>query len=149
MGEYYIICNFEKREVLNPEVFDCAHKPGDFIECTPRKGILHGLMHLLSLSGSIAGTKRRESDHLFGRWAGDRIAIIGDYYNDTIAGVAWDQEAYCRVSDAQDDWVDISEHVVYAIGGEPDLTETGPRSLLNDNLAATIVGGRGELKETV
>ncbi len=77
MGEYYIICNFEKREVLNPEVFDCAHKPGDFIECTPRKGILHGLMHLLSLSGSIAGTKRRESDHLFGRWAGDRIAIMG------------------------------------------------------------------------
>ena len=87
MGEYFIICNVDRKEVLDPGVFGHGYKPGDLLFNATSKGVLHGLLHLLSLSGSVGGIQRRETDPLFGRWAGNRIALIGDYYLRGSAGI--------------------------------------------------------------
>lgn len=139
MGEYFIICNFDRKEALDPGVFRHGYKPGDFLHGALNKGVLHGLLHLLSLSGSVRGVRERMGDPLFGRWAGQRIAIIGDYYHGPFAGIPWEQDVqYLDVRTGQDGWIDISEHVVRAIGGEPEDRSELPRSVLHPD--GTISG---------
>lgn len=132
MGEYFVICNFDRKEALDPGAFGHGYKPGNFLHGALNRGVLHGLLHLLSLSGSIRGVQERASDPLFGRWAGQRIAIVGDYYQGQVAGIAWEQDLqYLDVRNGQDGWVDISEHVVRAIGGELEDRSEFPRSVLH------------------
>ena len=38
MGEYFTICNFDRKEFLNPGVFGHGHKPGDFLHGTLQHG---------------------------------------------------------------------------------------------------------------
>jgi hypothetical protein len=55
--------------------------------------------------------------HIIGRWAGERIAIIGDYYDadNEDAQIGLPKGAYKAIEDQQDGWVDISEHVAVAL----------------------------------
>lgn len=132
MGEYFVICNLDRKEALDPGVFGHGYKPGDLLHGALNKGVLHGLLHLLSLSGSIKGVRERISDPLFGRWAGQRIAIVGDYYEGLVADLTWEQEVqFVDVRNGQDGWIDISEHVVRAIGGTLEYRFELPRSALH------------------
>jgi hypothetical protein len=85
MGQYHFVCNLDKKEFLHP------HKLGDGLKlmefgCSA-VGTLTGLTLLLAASngeqGRGGGDYRYEDTHgIVGRWAGDRIAIIGDYWDD-------------------------------------------------------------------
>lgn len=110
MGQYFLICNLDKKEVIDPGEFGHGMKLGDMVSNS--QGALMGLTYLLALSGSIGGVERRARDPMFGRWAGDRIAIVGDYFSETVAGMTWDEDVWLRVSAWRDGWVDISEHVI-------------------------------------
>jgi type I restriction enzyme M protein len=68
------------KEFLDPGSFAHGLKLGDFVAAPPRTSVLGGLLYLLALSGSVGGVELHERDAMFGRWAGQRIAIIGDYY---------------------------------------------------------------------
>jgi hypothetical protein len=132
MGEYFVICNFDRKEALDPGVFGHGYKPGNFLHGALNKGVLHGLLHLLSLSGSIRGVQDRMSDPLFGRWAGQRIAIVGQYYEGLVSGITWEQDLqYWDVREGLDGWIDISEHVIRAIGGLLEDRSELPRSVLH------------------
>ena len=140
MGEYFVICNFDRKEALDPGVFGHGYKPGDLLHGALNQGVLHGLLHLLSLSGSIRGVHERMSDPLFGRWAGQRIALVDDYYHGPVADIIWEQEVhYLTVCNGQDGWIDISEHVVRAIGGTLENCFELPRSVLHPDGTITAL----------
>ena len=79
MGQYHVIVNETKKQFLHP------HKLGDGLKllefgCS-RDGTMTALALLLSVhngrgGGDFSGKDPRE---LVGSWAGDSIAIVGDY----------------------------------------------------------------------
>ncbi len=109
MGQYHWVVNLTKRELLHP------HRCGDglkLMEFGPSgDGTMACLAILLACSNGRGGGDCRANGELakaiIGRWAGDEIAIVGDYaeVND-IPGKTipiGDQRAEC---------VDISEHAM-------------------------------------
>ena len=142
MGQYHYVANYDKKEFLHPHAFGDGLKLMEF--GASAGGTLQGLAILLAASNGPSGRgggdlhpwtgglgyEGREvpglSDedaaiymqHIVGRWAGDRIAIIGDYCESEDAqglvgkeGSPWDYD-----EDAPEgEWVDISEHVIAAM----------------------------------
>lgn len=86
MGQYWLTCNLSKREFLDP------HKLGDGLKLWEQLnsvgGVMAALHILLSCSNGRGGGDLAESDGvkpqdpIIGRWAGDRIAVVGDYAED-------------------------------------------------------------------
>ena len=79
MGQYFYIVNLDKQEFLHPHCFGDGLKLMEF-GCSPT-GTMLGLALLLRRSSESGGGDFPGSDPegLLGRWAGDRIVVIGDY----------------------------------------------------------------------
>src|SRR5262245_37935446 len=115
MGQYHVVCNLDRKEYLHP------HRLGDGLKLREFSRSQHGTMTALAylLAGSVRGGARGGGDFrpmsklalaLAGRWSGDRIAIIGDYYAaDDVRGC--DPSVFAGVWRDDGDWVDISEHL--------------------------------------
>lgn len=78
MGQYHMTVNLDKREFINP------HGLGDGLKLWEQVGgpggVGSALIVLLAASnGRGGGDFSTEYPDLVGRWAGDRIAIVGDY----------------------------------------------------------------------
>jgi hypothetical protein len=79
MGQYYKICNINKREFLHP------HSMGDGMKIMEfglsGMGTMAGLAILLADGNGRGGGDIDEDpvSGIVGRWAGDRIVIAGDY----------------------------------------------------------------------
>ena len=123
MGQYHLTCNLDKREYLHP------HKLGDGLKlmefgCSAM-GTMTALAVLLSEQNGRGGGDLHADDALsriyIGRWAGDRIAIIGDYWepDDPIAGkttTPWDD---LEADESQ--WVDVSQIMIRVLSEDPYL----------------------------
>lgn len=105
MGQYYRIANLDKKEHLDPHKFDEGAKLMEF-GCSGR-GMLTGLAVLLATSNGKGGGDLRTSSDLPGRWAGDRIAVVGDYSEGQYADVHHDMDG--------EEWTDISAEVLACI----------------------------------
>lgn len=87
MGQYHKTVNLDKREYLNP------HALGDGLKLCEqsgsRAGVSAALMLLLACSNGRGGgdidlpEEMAGYREVIGRWAGDRIAVVGDYAKDT------------------------------------------------------------------
>lgn len=80
MGQYHYVVNLEKREFLHPHHLGDGFKLMEFGNSAC--GTMTALAILLGISssgGGRGGGDFRYDDPLVGSWAGDRIAIIGDY----------------------------------------------------------------------
>lgn len=135
MGQYHYPCNMDRHEFLNPHSFGDGLK---ILEFAPSgHGTMYGLGVLLAASnkgGARGGgdlhpwlggpgyegrevPARGDEDalmqHIVGRWAGDRVAIIGDY-----AKVgdfdSFDPDDSPWSDDEGRNWTDISSLVVAA-----------------------------------
>ena len=83
MGQYHLVVNLDKREFLHP------HQLGDGLKAREHGGSACRTMAALNylLTCSCKGGARGGGDYcydtkdceLIGSWAGDRIAIVGDY----------------------------------------------------------------------
>jgi len=77
MGQYYLICNIDKKEYLY------SHKFGDGLKLlefgSSSEGMLTGLTILLADGNNRGGGDLRSEHPIIGSWAGDRIVIAGDY----------------------------------------------------------------------
>lgn len=79
MGQYHYTVNLDKREFLNP------HKLGDGLKLWEQLNSQAGTMvalHILLACSNGRGGGDIEENPLVGRWAGDHIAVIGDYAED-------------------------------------------------------------------
>ena len=115
MGQYFKVFNLDKKEVLTPQSFHDGAKLMEF--GTSNNGILTGLTILLRQSSGTGGgdfTYRNNMSLLqsesVGWWAGDRIAIVGDYDDSRL----YFDESY----------TDISEDVVKLIRQDNYVNET-------------------------
>ena len=84
MGQYHYIVNLDKREFINPHKLGVGLKACE--QLTSPAGTAQALFVLLLCSngrggGDLAETRGFE-ERIIGRWAGDRIAVVGDYAED-------------------------------------------------------------------
>src|SRR5690606_8509685 len=82
MGQYHLIVNLDRQEFLDPHQLGSGLKAWEQIANHP--GTPQALFVLLTCSngrggGDFAEDRRPEGERVIGRWAGDRVAVIGDY----------------------------------------------------------------------
>lgn len=80
MGQYYVICNLDKRQMLTPHKLGDGSKLLEF-GCSP-DGTMAGLAILLADGNGRGGGDLRSKNPIIGTWAGDRIVIAGHYADD-------------------------------------------------------------------
>jgi len=78
MGQYFKLVNLDKKEFIDPFTLDSLSK---FFEITSNGRITGLLIYLLRKSDNTGGGDVKNLGELkfCGRWAGDRILLIGDY----------------------------------------------------------------------
>lgn len=141
MGQYHYVANYDKKEYLHPHKFNDGLKLMEF-GCSA-EGTLLGLTVLLAASNTpgargggdlhpwIKGHGAHDNDrtitgdpvradwlmeNVVGRWAGDRIAIIGDYNEPEDAKGLVGREGSPYGSDEErKGWKDISDLAIEAM----------------------------------
>lgn len=81
MGQYHLTCNFTKREFLHPHDLGLGLKQLEQVGFDGSTGDI--LVMLLSCSNERGGGDFTDVNGLLGRWAGDQIAVVGDYAEDS------------------------------------------------------------------
>lgn len=85
MGQYHLVVNLDRREYLSPHSLQCGAKVWE--QLTSSISTPQALFVLLLASNGRGGgdlfSPEPEGERIYGRWAGDRIAVIGDYAEDT------------------------------------------------------------------
>ena len=132
MGQYHYICNMDRKEYLNPHAF------GDGLKLMEFGGLGGGTMLALAAllaeqnkGGARGGgdlhpwkggpgyegrevPQHRREDELMnefvGRWAGEKIAVLGDYGEDS--DPVWHESNPWR---DEDEWTDISKDALLMI----------------------------------
>lgn len=84
MGQYHVTVNLSKREFINPHGLACGLKLWEQIDT--RAGVPTALMALLACSNGRSAGDLDEDEMVVGRWAGDRVAVVGDYAEDEDLG---------------------------------------------------------------
>jgi hypothetical protein len=121
MGQYHFVCNIDKKEYLDP------HRMGDGLKllefgCSA-SGTMLGLAILLAEQNGRGGGDLRGKHGVIGSWAGDRITLIGDYFDadDPVAG-ALSETPWQQDSD-EGPWREISGEVREALQGDQYVAE--------------------------
>jgi hypothetical protein len=93
MGQYHILVNLDKREVVIPHDIGLGSKQ---YEHTGIDGSLSDAMYLLVMSSpESGGGDFPEVEGASGRWCGDRVVIVGDYTQDNaIPGIEFSATLY-------------------------------------------------------
>jgi hypothetical protein len=152
MGQYWLVVNLDKREFIEPHKLGCGMKLGEQLGAWP--GTPNALFILTAAmrerrgggdfdwDSNYYGPERTAQHPLgapvnevynavakrtIGRWAGDRVAVVGDYSEDgdlpgspvplgSIVGLCQDPAS---------GWVDVSDDVVQVVEHECDGKYTG------------------------
>jgi hypothetical protein len=99
MGQYFAIYNLDKQQMINPGRWGDGLRLREFGSSSC--GVLLALAALLAHGNEYGGIRSRHE--MIGAWAGDRIAIIGDY-----ADLSRFEADLARFSD-------VSEHILQAL----------------------------------
>lgn len=108
MGQYWIPVNLTKKEYINPHKLGCGMKLWE--QTASGLGTGNALIILCAAMPEARGGGDLEEDPIIGRWAGDQIALVGDYAEDSdlpkkfkassIYGNCCDEGSYTDVTDA-------------------------------------------------
>jgi hypothetical protein len=99
MGQYFAIYNLDQHHVITPGRLNDGARLREFGSSSC--GVLLALAALLADGNEHGGIRSRHE--LIGTWAGDRIAIIGDYAD------------LSHYSEDLASFTDISEHILQAL----------------------------------
>ncbi|MDH3599022.1 MAG: hypothetical protein OEU26_05210 [Candidatus Tectomicrobia bacterium] len=99
MGQSFAIYNLDKEQVIQPGRFNDGQGLREFGSASC--GVLLALAALLAHGNEYGGIHSHHE--IIGTWAGDRIAIIGDYAD--LSGFPEDLASF----------TDISEHILQAL----------------------------------
>jgi len=134
MGQYHLLVNLDKKQVVHP------HRIGNGLKLCEQVGWEHStstvLVMLLAASSGRGGGDFRTNHPLVGSWAGDRVAFVGDYAEPgdipgTNAQVCYrSANAACYPDEEQDEsyepgWTDISPQVREMMTSEFGITYQG------------------------
>ena len=114
MGQYYLICNLDKREYLHPHRFNEGLKAREWLY----SGRVPRALSVLLIDGDGGGGGDVRNP-LCGRWAGDRIVISGDYADNGHMLPSDQTEDMTNVYEiALGEFEDISKLVIEALENE-------------------------------
>jgi len=157
MGQYHLIANIDKHEFIHPHRFGDGLKLLEF-GCSAT-GTTTGLTILLAASNGRGGgdlniDENPGAGEVVGRWAGDRIAIIGDYFEEgDVPGLSKaEMEALWGDDEgAHAGWNDISKSVIAAMASDSyirddlrkrrDWASSGTANVLGEPWPADQAGG--------
>jgi hypothetical protein len=80
MGQYWKLVNLDKKEFVHPHEIGCGLKLGEMVAASP--GIPAAMVMLCAAMPVARGGGDFREKGIVGRWAGDRIALVGDYAED-------------------------------------------------------------------
>jgi hypothetical protein len=131
LGQYWLVANLSKKEFLNPHELgtglklweQLANHPGTgaalIILCAampePRGG---GDFSLGDPEINDANIYAPIAQRTIGRWAGDRIALVGDYAQNSDLPVRFHAKSIYNKCNAEDGWKDITGDVCAVIEHE-------------------------------
>lgn len=120
MGQYWKLINLDKKEYVCPHDVGAGLKLGEMVNTSPGPGAAV-LILCAAMPEPRGGGDFAEGQEAVGRWAGDRIALVGDYAEDADlpnspvpASTIYD---LCE-PDAEGAWKDVSEMVCATIERE-------------------------------
>lgn len=109
MGQYHKVVNLTKREYIMPHKLGCGLKLWEQITNSPGTGA--ALLVLLACSNGRGGGDLKP-DPIIGRWAGDKIAVVGDYAEEGDIEGCDVSQVYGQCSDRADStYKDVSDDV--------------------------------------
>lgn len=112
MGQYHVLVNIDRQEYVHPHAIGSGLKQWEQIHTEPSTP--HALFALLCCSNWRGGGDLGEEDDqvyaaVMGRWAGDRVLVVGDYAKPGDAGgLEGVEEIYGEICAEHSPWVDIS-----------------------------------------
>jgi hypothetical protein len=113
MGQYWICINLDKKEFIHPHKLGCGLKLWEQLANYPGTGA--ALIILLANMPERRGGGDFEENPTVGRWAGDRVILVGDYGKDgDLEGI----DTADLYETAQEQWKDISDDVAAVIEHE-------------------------------
>lgn len=81
MGQYHVLANLDKQEVVVPHGLGLGLKQyehnGDY------NGTLADAMYILMMTSPARGGGDYPATDVSGKWAGDRVVVLGDYTEDS------------------------------------------------------------------
>jgi hypothetical protein len=77
MGQYYLIVNLDKKEIIDPHKFGDGAKLLEFGNSS--SGTMCGLAILLADGNNRGGGDLHSDNPIIGSWSGNRVVITGDY----------------------------------------------------------------------
>lgn len=111
MGQYWKVYNLDKKEMLNPHKLGNGLKLWEQFASHPGTGC--ALIALLANMPEARGGGDLQNDPVIGSWAGNRIALIGDYAEENdLEGFNAKQIYY------SEEYRDISEEIAKVIEHE-------------------------------
>ena len=123
MGQYHIPVNLDKKQWLDPHKLGCGLKLWEQLGSVG--GTADALLVLLASSNGRGGGDLAER-RIIGSWAGDRIAVVGDYSEDTDIPTQTDppmSDVYLLCTEGV--WEDITEQVRAVLESELSLQYSG------------------------
>lgn len=123
MGQYHHAVNLDKREYLSPHDMGMGLKQWE--QVSERTAL--ALVALLSCSNGRGGGDLPEVDGINGRWAGDRVAFVGDYTEPgDIPGYDGIELVYGMLGASEEDLNEVDENGdrIFPEGAQPftDIT---------------------------
>ena len=119
MGQYHVLANLDKKEVVTPHGLGMGLKQWEHIGGTAS---LADAQYILTMTSPNRGGGDLPETGISGRWAGDRVVVLGDYTTDADlpnvpnAGSLWGET---------DKWVDITDFVATAFEAVFSIKITG------------------------
>ena len=82
MGQYHVLVNVDKREVVNPHGLGLGLKQYEHTAVNGG-GSLADAMYILMMTSPARGGGDFPQTDISGRWTGDRVLVLGDYTEDS------------------------------------------------------------------
>lgn len=116
MGQYHVLVNVDKREWVDPWGIGLGSKQLEHIGEAgwPLVGSLADAMYILTMTSPARGGGDMPFTEVSGRWAGDRVMIVGDYTEDEDLPAEF--LASQLYGTAHDSYQEISDKVRVAFG---------------------------------
>ena len=122
MGQYWLTVNLDKKEFINPHKLGCGLKLWEQLASHPSTGT--ALLLLTAAMPEVRGGGDFQLDEIskdvIGRWAGDRIALVGDYAKDTDLSAKYKASKIYEQCQENGKYTDITDKVCAVIEQELD-----------------------------
>lgn len=116
MGQYHILVNLDKREIVSPHGLGLGLKQREHNGAFD--GTLADALYFLTMTSPARGGGDYPQTAISGQWAGDRCIVLGDYTEDSdIPHYIGAGSLYEQISEnTHGEWVDITESVADELG---------------------------------